>query len=267
MSWPKNENLQHCLQNANNLMMLAESANINHTYSSPIVRRPDAAITSGQTSPNLIDEDERPMAIDTIHPTIEEADTRTMRNTPTPHQEIALKSNHCNNGSSSQQPAAKKFTWSIHVDKILMDYCSYFLNADGSIGDDKWAPIAHELGTSAASCRMRWHVLKGSATRETWEQQQQYVWQHLRLSVHQQGHQPSVQPAQPTNDKPPARTFQTLHSSSAAPTQQHHRQETEYFNADFDAYLQRVLWEDEDFVRAVDEIYQEEKAFNLFESP
>lgn len=124
------------------------------------------------------------------------------------------------------------------------------------------APIAHELGTSAASCRMRWHCLKGSATLATWEQQQQYLWQHLRLSVHQQGpHQTLVQPAQPTNDNPPTLTFQTLYSSSTAQTHHHshHRQEVVYFNPEFDDYLQRVLWEDEDFVRAVDAIYQEEK--------
>jgi hypothetical protein len=60
---------------------------------------------------------------------------------------------------------------------------------------------------------------------------------------------------QPTNDNP-SRTFQTLQSSTAAST--HHQQylceEAEYFNPEFDAYLQKVLWEDDDFVRAVDAI-------------
>jgi hypothetical protein len=135
MSWLKEQNLQHCLQNANNLMMLAESsANIDHAYSSPTVRRTDAKNTSGvavhiQSSPSLIDEeDECPLEIDTIHPTIE-ADTSSMRNAPTLRQE----SNHRN--------STAKFTWTIHVDKILMDYCSYFLNADGSISDDKWVSL------------------------------------------------------------------------------------------------------------------------------
>lgn len=172
-------------------------------------------------------------------------------------------------------PATSKsrasFTWNIHSDKVLIDYCSYFLDSDGSIGNDKWAPLAHELGTSAASCRMRWHVLKGSASQATWEQQQQYLRQKLHLSVHQQDQHSSAQPPamQPTNDNP-ARTFQTLQSSTAASTNrhQHLREEVEYFNPEFDAYLQKILWEDDDFVRAVDAIYQEEEEFNnLFDSP
>lgn len=166
--------------------------------------------------------------------------------------------------TSSQLPNAS-FKWNIHADRVLIDYCSYFLNSDGSIGDEKWAPLAQELGTSAASCRMRWHVLKGSASQATWEQQQQYLRQKLRPSVHQNDHHISLQTAtQPSNDKP-TRTLQTLHSSStAAPTHhQHHRGEVYYFNPEFDAYLQRVLWEDDDFVRAVDAIHREEKGFNL----
>ena len=152
--------------------------------------------------------------------------------------------------TSSQLPNAS-FKWNIHADRVLIDYCSYFLNSDGSIGDEKWAPLAQELGTSAASCRMRWHVIKGSASQATWEQQQQYLRQKLRPSVHQ--------------NQTATRTLQTLHSSSTAASthHQHHRGEVDYFNPEFDAYLQRVLWEDDDFVRAVDAIHREEKGFNL----
>jgi hypothetical protein len=86
--------------------------------------------------------------------------------------------------------------------------------------------------------------LKAGATKETWVQQQQHLWQHLRLSVHQHDHHTSVKP------------------SIAAPAQ------VENFNPEFDAYLQRVLWDDEDFVRAVDETNRdEEKAFHSLESP
>lgn len=142
------------------------------------------------------------------------------------------------------------FTWNIHSDKVLIDYCSYFLDPDGSIDNDKWAPLASELGTSASSCRMRWHVLKGTATQETWVQQQQFLRQSLFLSVTEQVQSTNCNPAPPT------------------PQQPHNKEEEEYHDPEFDAYLQRVLWEDEDFVRAVDAIYQEEKEFNnLLESP
>ena len=156
----------------------------------------------------------------------------------------------------SSQPRSS-FTWNIHSDKVLIDYCSYFLNSDGSIGDEKWAPLAHELGTSAASCRMRWHVLKGSASQATWEQQQQYLRQKLRHSVHEQDHQTSMyQTAQSTNDNP----TRMMHSSS---TTAQIREAEEYFNPEFDAYLQQVLWEDDDFVRKVDAIYRDEEEIKL----
>ena len=252
----------------NALMMLAESSavggnNIDRAFSSPTDRRNDAIgghsnasspsnnIMAFQFSSNLVDEDELPKETYTIHPI--EADTMAMHTMPTPPQEGNTVMPIQNIPKSSQHPAFN-FQWNIHADKVLIDYCSYFLNSDGSIGDEKWSPLAHELGTSAASCKMRWHVLKGSASQEAWEQQQQYLRQQLRHSVHQQGHQISA--LQHTNVKP-TRAFQALHSSSAAPM------ELEYFNTEFDAYLQRVLWDDDDFVRAVDAIHhQREKVIS-----
>eukprot|EP00986_Skeletonema_menzelii_P020660 scaffold31924_cov148-Skeletonema_menzelii.AAC.2 len=147
------------------------------------------------------------------------------------------------------------FTWNIHADKVLIDYCSYFLNSDGSIGDEKWPPLAHELGTSAASCRMRWHVLKGSASKATWEKQQQYLRQKLHHSVHHQDHYPA---AQHTNDEP----TQTTYSSTTALT----HPEEEYYNPEFDAYLQQVLWEDDEFVRKVEAILDDNEIKLLLES-
>ncbi len=138
--------------------------------------------------------------------------------------------------SSSWPKPSSSFAWNMYNDKVLIDYCSYFLNSDGSIGDDKWLPLAHELRTSAASCRMRWHVLKGSASQATWEQQQQYLHQKLSLSMQQQG------------------------------PQQHLREEEEYFNPEFDAYLQQVLWEDDDFVRAVNAIRDDDEIRLLLET-
>jgi hypothetical protein len=158
--------------------------------------------------------------------------------------------------SSSQPRSRSSFSWNMHNDKVLIDYCSYFLNSDGSIGDDKWLPLAHELGTSAASCRMRWHVLKGSASQATWEQQQQYLHQKLSLSIQQQTNYPT---APHTNDKP----ARTMHSSHQ---QQHLREEEYYYNPEFDAYLQQVLWEDDDFVRAVNAIRDDDEIRLLLES-
>ncbi len=244
---------KNSLQDANNLLMLAESSS--------------ATVTNGNNDNQKFYSSTTTSRFPVVgHPN---AQPRQIGNDVNPTAEMnAVIQNIIPATSQSRE----SFTWNIHSDKVLIDYCSYFLNSDGSIGNDKWAPLAHELGTSAASCRMRWHVLKGSASQATWEQQQQYLRQKLHLSVHQPEHQTSsVQPAmqQPTNDNP-ARTFQTLQSSTAASThhQQHLREEEKYFNPEFDAYLQKILWEDDDFVRAVDAIYQEEEEFNnLFDSP
>ena len=240
-----------CLQNANNLLILAESSTATAASDNSNDRKFDTSTTTSRF-PVVGNPNSQPLENGNDTNPLEEMDTVIQNIIP----------------STSQSRAS--FTWNIHADKVLIDYCSYFLNSDGSIGDDKWAPLAHELGTSAASCRMRWHVLKGSASQATWEQQQQYLRQKLHLSVHQQDHQTSVQPAmQPTNDNP-SRTSQTLHSSTAASThhQQYLREEVEYYNPEFDVYLQKILWEDVDFVRAVDAIFQEEEGFNnLFESP
>ena len=103
---------------------------------------------------------------------------------------------------------------------------------------------------------MRWHVLKGSASQATWEQQQQYLHQKLSLSMQQQAIYPT---AQPTNDKP----TRTMHSSHQ---QQHLREEQEYYNPEFDAYLQQVLWEDDDFVRGVNAIRDDDEIRLLLES-
>ena len=154
---------------------------------------------------------------------------------------------------AQQQPprARASFSWNIHSDKVLMDYCSYFINPDGSVDDSIWAPLANELKTSAASCRMRWHVLKCTANQETWKQHQTYMRQQLHHTVNQQNNQTFVEGS----------TWEILQDGSGG--------NPEYCDAEFDAYLQRILWEDEDFVRAVDAIHnqREESNFNLFESP
>lgn len=242
---------KQCLQDANNLLMLAESSR--------------ATVTNDNSNDQTFYSSTKTRR----HPNSQSLeignDVNSMKEMNTVIQNIIP--------ATSQSRSS--FTWNIHADKVLIDYCSYFLNSDGSIGNDKWAPLAHELGTSAASCRMRWHVLKGSASQATWEQQQQYLRQKLHLSVHQQDHHTSVQPPamQPTTNDNPPRAFQTLQSSTAASSHQHQylREEVEYFNPEFDAYLQKILWEDDDFVRAVDAIYQEEEEEeefnNLFESP
>ena len=52
-------------------------------------------------------------------------------------------------------------------------------------------------------------------------------------------------------------TMATLHSSVASPPPPSPPMNDEYFNPEFDDYLQEVLWRDEAFVRAIDEIHQE----------
>ena len=143
------------------------------------------------------------------------------------------------------------FEWTIHTDKVLTDYCAYFLNADGSVDDEKFKPISDVLRTTVAQCKQRWQLLKEGANKLTWEQQQQYLWRNLHhLDT------PSATFSSSAAEK--TREFHTLHSSVAKPPPPPPLNGA-YYNPEFDDYLQEVLWGDEDFVRAVDEINQDKQ--------
>ena len=151
------------------------------------------------------------------------------------------------------------FEWTIHTDKVLADYCAYFLNADGSVDDEKFKPISDVLRTTVAQCKHRWQLLKLRNHKLTWEQQQQYLWRNLHHLDTPSATTFSSSAAEQT------RTFHTLHSSVVPPPPLNGA----YYNPEFDDYLQEVLWGDEDFVRVVDEIHQEKESSNnlVQESP
>ena len=143
------------------------------------------------------------------------------------------------------------FEWTIHRDKVLTVYCAYFLNADGSVDDEKFKPISDVLRTTVAQCKHRWQLLKLRNHKLTWEQQQQYLWRNLHHLDTPSATTFSSSAAVQT------RTCHTLHSSVAPPPPP--PLNGAYYNPEFDDYLQEVLWGDEDFVRVVDEIYQDKQ--------
>ena len=140
------------------------------------------------------------------------------------------------------------FEWTIHTDKVLTDYCAYFLNADGSVDDEKFKPISDVLRTTVAQCKHRWQLLKEGANKLTWEQQQQYLWRNLH-------HLDTPSATFSSSAAEQTRAFHTLHSSVAPPPPP--PLNGAYYNPEFDDYLQEVLWGDNDFVRAFDESHQE----------
>jgi hypothetical protein len=142
------------------------------------------------------------------------------------------------------------FEWTIHTDKVLTDYCAYFLNADGSVDEEKFKPISDVLQTTVAQCKHRWQLLKEGANKLTWEQQQQYLW----LNLH---HLDTPSATFSSSAAKQTRAFHTLHSSVAPPPAP--PLNGAYYNPEFDDYLQEVLWGDEDFVRVVDEIHQDKQ--------
>ena len=142
------------------------------------------------------------------------------------------------------------FEWTIHTDKVLTDYCAYFLNADGSVDEEKFKPISDVLQTTVAQCKHRWQLLKEGANKLTWEQQQQYLWRNLH-------HLDTPSATFSSSAAKQTRAFHTLHSSVAPPPAP--PLNGAYYNPEFDDYLQEVLWGDEDFVRVVDEIHQDKQ--------
>lgn len=154
------------------------------------------------------------------------------------------------------------FEWTIHTDKVLQDYCAYFLNADGSVDDDKWQPVSDVLQTTVAQCKQRWQLLKEGANKWTWEQQQQYLWRNLH---HLDTPNRATTSSSAAKQK---RAFHTLHSTVAPPPPLP-PMNSAYYNPEFDDYLQEVLWGDEGFVRVLDEIHQEKErnVSHLFDSP